>query len=933
MTNNHHLKPKRAREIWLILLLLAGPLSGLLLAQADEDCMMCHEDRDLTGMLYGRTVSMFVDTSIFAPTIHHSNTCISCHRDAADEGFPHADDLNPVNCGSCHTQEHDNYVRGVHGQALLRNDRNAPSCKECHGRHDILHHNNIESRTYKMNVPFLCGNCHKEGEVVARGYDVSEHNIVENYTQGIHGKGLFEAGLVVTATCNDCHDNHLVLPHTSPNSSISTARIAGTCMKCHTRIEVAHKKVIKGELWEKNPSIIPACSSCHPPHIVDVPRAQARISDNSCMKCHKDQNLHKMFDGDSISLFVDTNELPNSVHKNISCTNCHTEVSVHLDRPCSTNEAVDCSSCHAETFDMYFESGHGQAHFNNVADAPYCTDCHGSHATKSKYDDTSPVYRTAIPQLCGDCHREDGLASKVEGLHETNALSDYSSSVHGMGLTGKGLTVSAVCTDCHTSHMELRMDDERSSIHPANVQETCGACHKGIYDTYLESDHAFRSTTDGKEYPTCVKCHTAHEISQVGQDKFMNEVTHQCGSCHEETAKTYMQTYHGKAYQLGSYESARCSDCHGAHDILNAENPASKIAEANLVNTCGACHEGANKRFTGYLSHATHKDDPILHGAYIFMTALLLAVFTFFGIHLLMWLPRSVKERRKKKKEAPKETGNLYYKRFSLNQRITHIFVIISFILLAVTGMMLKFAHMDWAQFLSRFFGGVATAGVLHRIGAVITFGYFSFHVFNLIREKRRKRLSMVKFIFGKDSLWFNMQDIRDFVATIKWFLGRGPRPNYGRWTYWEKFDYIAVFWGVAVIGFSGLVLWFPVFFTRFFPGWLINISQIIHSDEALLAVGFIFTIHFFNTHFRPEAFPMDTVIFTGYMPLEHFKHERPREYKEVKEAGKLNQRVFEKEFSKERMRVIRFFGFSALVTGVLLIIAIVYTLITGGVH
>jgi len=153
------------------------------------------------------------------------------------------------------------------------------------------------------------------------------------------------------------------------------------------------------------------------------------------------------------------------------------------------------------------------------------------------------------------------------------------------------------------------------------------------------------------------------------------------------------------------------------------------------------------------------------------------------------------------------------------------------------------------------------------------------------------------------------------------------------RWTYWEKFDYIAVFWGVAIIGFSGLVLWFPVFFTRFFPGWLINISQIIHSDEALLAVGFIFTIHFFNTHFRPEAFPMDTVIFTGYMPLEHFKHERPREYQEVKEAGKLDQRIFEKEFSKDNMRVIRFFGFLALGAGVLLIIAIVYSFLASGGH
>jgi len=295
-----------------------------------------------------------------------------------------------------------------------------------------------------------------------------------------------------------------------------------------------------------------------------------------------------------------------------------------------------------------------------------------------------------------------------------------------------------------------------------------------------------------------------------------------------------------------------------------------------------------------------------------------------------MWLPRSLKERLKKRKAAPKEVDNKQIRRFSKNQRITHIFVIISFILLALTGMMLKFAHMEWAKFLSRFLGGVQTAGVLHRIGAVITFGYFAFHVTNLVKQKRRKRLSMTQFIFGKNSLWFNKQDILDFVATIKWFLGKGPRPNYGRWTYWEKFDYLAVFWGVAIIGFSGLVLWFPIFFTKFLPGWVINVSQIIHSDEALLAVGFIFTVHFFNTHFRPEAFPMDTVIFTGYMPLEHFKHERPREYAELKESGKLDELVKEKTYSKESLRIIRIFGFLALATGTILVGFIIYSFLTG---
>jgi cytochrome b subunit of formate dehydrogenase len=913
----------------LALIMILGIIPYSLNAQTDEDCLMCHEDPSLTTERNGRTVSLYVDTSQFKHSVHANNTCISCHVDADDEGLPHAEDLEPVNCGICHKTEAADNLRGVHGQALVMNDPNAPSCKECHGNHDILHYTDPRSRTYKMNIPFLCGKCHREGEVVARVYNISEHNIVENYTQGIHGRGLFEAGLIVTATCNDCHGNHLVLPHDSPNSSVAPNRIAGTCMKCHTKIEETHTKVIKGELWEKDPSVIPSCSACHPPHKVEVQQIQARISDNTCMKCHGKEDVHKMVDGEPVSLYVDPVELPNSVHKNIPCAKCHTAVSEHLERPCATNAPVDCSSCHAEVFDNYFQSGHGQAHYRKVENAPYCTDCHGTHTTKSRYDDTSPVYRTAIPGLCGNCHKKNGKAPNTTELKEVDAYSDYSQSVHGQGLTEKGLTVSAVCTDCHTTHNMLKESDARSSINSKNVMQTCGNCHKGIYEKYLRSDHAYSEDEAGKEYPTCVRCHSAHVISPVTQDKFMNEVTVQCGSCHKETAETYMETYHGKAYQLGYFETARCSDCHGAHLILKKDNPLSTISPMNLVQTCAKCHTGANKRFSNYLSHATHKDDKRLNVAYIFMTALLISVFIFFGIHLLMWLPRSLAERLKKRK-APKEESNLYFRRFNTGQRITHVFVIISFLTLALTGMMLKFAHMEWAKFLARLIGGVDTARVFHRIGAIITFGYFFFHVRNLILLMRKNKISVGQLIFGKNSLWFNRQDIRDFVSTIKWFVGRGPRPGYGRWTYWEKFDYMAVFWGVAVIGFSGLVLWFPVFFTKFLPGWIINVCQIIHSDEALLAVGFIFTIHFFNTHLRPEAFPMDTVIFTGYVPLEHMKHERPREYQELVESGKLDRYVEEKTFSRDYMRVIRFFGFLFLSIGVILVGFIIFTLLAG---
>jgi cytochrome b subunit of formate dehydrogenase len=157
--------------------------------------------------------------------------------------------------------------------------------------------------------------------------------------------------------------------------------------------------------------------------------------------------------------------------------------------------------------------------------------------------------------------------------------------------------------------------------------------------------------------------------------------------------------------------------------------------------------------------------------------------------------------------------------------------------------------------------------------------------------------------------------------------VGAGPRPRYGRWTYWEKFDYFAVFWGIFVIGSTGLMLWFPVFFTQVLPGWLINVATIIHSDEALLATGFIFTVHFFNTHLRPEKFPMDTVVFTGRMPVAEFKRDKPAEYEALVASGKLEENLVE-PYQPVVIRTIRGFAWTALAIGTLMVLWIVYAMV-----
>jgi cytochrome b subunit of formate dehydrogenase len=478
----------------------------------------------------------------------------------------------------------------------------------------------------------------------------------------------------------------------------------------------------------------------------------------------------------------------------------------------------------------------------------------------------------------------------------------------------------------------LNHDDDRSSTHHKNLPATCATCHQGIYKEFVDSIHSPTSSQTTEKLPNCEDCHSAHQIKQIEQDQFMAEVTHQCGSCHADLSETYTETLHGKAYTLGYLKAARCSDCHGSHDIRKVDNPDSHVGFRKVVQTCQKCHPDANRRFTGYLTHATHHDKqkyPILYFTFWAMTSLLIGVFAFFGLHTLLWMPRSYKYLKEKRKHS-KLHKRYYIQRFTTAQRITHIFVILSFVGLALTGMMLKFAGMPWAKFLADLLGGVDAAGRIHRIAAVITFGYFFAHLFSLISLKRRTKSTWKQIITGKRSLWFNKKDAKDFIGTIKWFLGLGPRPEYGRWTYWEKFDYMAVFWGVGVIGLSGLILWFPELFTKILPGWLINVAMIIHSDEALLAVGFIFTVHFFNTHLRPESFPLDPVIFTGLVPLDEYKIDRPEEYKYLKDSGKLKKSVKLKEISPRRMLAVRIFGYTFLFIGISLILLIIFSILFG---
>jgi cytochrome b subunit of formate dehydrogenase len=302
------------------------------------------------------------------------------------------------------------------------------------------------------------------------------------------------------------------------------------------------------------------------------------------------------------------------------------------------------------------------------------------------------------------------------------------------------------------------------------------------------------------------------------------------------------------------------------------------------------------------------------------MTVLLVGVFGFFGVHDLLWLQRALVGWSRGEFESRPVAAGPHVRRFTGTHVALHRVVMLTFLVLAATGLPLKFHAAPWAKGVTALLGGIELMRVFHRFAAVITLGYAAFHIGYLFYQVAVRREGGL--LWGWKSLVPRPSDITDLWRNLRYFLYLGPRPHFDHWGYWEKFDYFAVFWGVPIIGFSGLIVWFPALSTLWLPGWALNAAMVVHSDEALLAVGFIFVFHFFHTHLRPESFPLDPVIFTGLMPLERFKEERPLEYQRLVGSGELQERLVDPP-SASALRRARLVGGASVSIGVLLVIAI----------
>jgi hypothetical protein len=362
-----------------------------------------------------------------------------------------------------------------------------------------------------------------------------------------------------------------------------------------------------------------------------------------CFACHGDKGA-KGVSGKSIA--VDGAAFGKSVHGELKleCTACHADVSSKkLPHP-EKLQPVSCGNCHEKAVQEYRTTVHGVAVKGGSTAAATCADCHGTHDIKRSKDPASRTSHAGLEATCGKCHGNEAMVREAR-LPGGNVASKFHDSIHGRALAGAARASAPTCTNCHGAHSIQSKSDPQSSTHRARIPDTCGACHTKERQSFAQGQHGKLRQEGNLAAPGCSDCHGAHSIQPHDMPLFQTEVIKECGSCHVSYLATYRDTFHGQVTALGYSRIATCASCHGSHEILPASNPASTVSPQNRLQTCQKCHVGANQNFANYDPHANRHDrarNPLYYYSGKFMEWLLIGVFTFFGIHTLLWFIRSL---------------------------------------------------------------------------------------------------------------------------------------------------------------------------------------------------------------------------------------------------------------------------------------------------
>ena len=523
----------------------------------------------------------------------------------------------------------------------------------------------------------------------------------------------------------------------------------------------------------------------------------------------------------------------------------------------------NCMMCHEDKY-LTRADDHGRSVSLYVDLAILAASSHRTIACTSCHRDVAPEHpdnEIALrPVDCAVCH---------EGQSDS-----FQASVHGLALQAG--QPSATCADCHGTHNVLSPTAPESPLHFSRLATTCGACHPNAAEEVNASVHGRAAAGGVREAATCTDCHSEHRIEGLAGASVNKVAGEICSKCHASErintkfrlpgyeVKSYFESYHGLASQAGLTRAANCASCHGYHRILPSSDPESSIHQGRLVQTCGQCHPGATGNFALPKIHANGTSDAEI-GAVInrwvrrLYIGLIIGVVGLLGLHnLLAWLRKALMSYR-----SPDRT----VVRMDRSQRVQHMVLLTSFIVLALSGFALRFPE-SWLAWVM---GSEEIRRWIHRGAGLVLLAAGVYHIVYLAATLEGRRLAR--------DFWPRKQDAKDISANVKYLAGRSPRKaRVGRFGYTEKFEYWAVVWGTIIMGVTGLMIWFKIGVTQFLPRWVIDVAATVHYYEAILACLAIVVWHFYHVIFDPGVYPMNWAWWDGRVTRDWQKEEHALE-------------------------------------------------------
>lgn len=687
-------------------------------------------------------------------------------------------------------------------------------------------------------------------------------------------------------------------------TSSSFSQTNDDCLVCHSDPDLSMERGKKKISLFTDINVISksvhkklSCVSCHKGFKHDEIPHKEKIEPIKCSSCHKDVASKHVFHP-KLTSFGEKSGVSGQ-----DCKECHgTHNVVSTKSPAfkfnSKNLINACGECHKDVKADYEISNHHIAFLRGQPFSPNCLTCHKNNISNYFVKKDTLAGKIAQEKLCISCHVESPEVIEKMPAHSAFIYA-YENSIHGLNLIKKGNKKSANCVDCHNSHLILNKFHEKSSISKLNVASTCGKCHDKAERDFNISVHGKALAGGNLLSPTCTDCHGEHNILSSNDPKApvsIRNVSFQvCSSCHasvkliERTrlsakqVESFNTSYHGLALRGGDTEAANCASCHMYHDILPSTDPNSSIHPANLAATCGSCHPGANEKFAIGKVHVTEskEDEPILYWISTIYIYLIVVLISGMFLHNLIDFIRKAIRKRKIRLGLIKveHHGHGLYLRMTLNERIQHFLLMISFFTLVITGFALRFPEAEWVKFLRDLIPGFfELRSLLHRIAAVVMVVDAVYHAFYLAFTERGRQLF-------KDLLP-KYQDLKDAIGVMKYNLGFSPvKPKLDRFSYVEKAEYWALVWGTIIMTITGIFLWFDNTFMGLFTKLGYDISRTIHYYEAWLAFLSIIVWHLYAVIFNPDVYPMNLAWIKGTLTEEEMADEHPLELERIKKA------------------------------------------------